>query len=682
MNPGTANSHVTVMAALCIALGVTAGVHAGQTLDAYLDAPLEDLLGMEVTSVAKKEQRLKETAASVFVITNEDIRRSGVTSVPEALRLAPGVQVARIDANKWAISTRGFNNQFVNMLLVMVDGRTVFNPTISGVYWDAQDTLLEDIDRIEVIRGPGATLWGANAVNGVINIITRNASDTQGGLLVAGGGNEEKANVGLRYGGSLGDSTKGRVYLKFNDRDSFWLPEIDTDAGDQWRSLRGGFRMDGEVADEDKWTFQGDIYDADENQTANYWLDPSDPANAPYAPYYVDALVQDPVESSGWNLLGRWEHQLDGDAIATLQLYYDHARRAEAFSTQKYDTLDIDFQHRFQPLSGHDVVWGLNYRHIRDDFKNTFMASVMPDRQTIDLYSFFIQDEIELLPKLRLIVGSKFEHNDYTGLEIQPTGRLLWLVDERITLWGAVSRAVRTPSRVERSSDIVFQIVPLPPPDPSLVVHGYGSEDFESELLLAYELGLRYQLRDNLALDLVAYYHDYDDLETLEQQLSPEGIPYLVFDNNLLGDSNGIELSLDWQPLEWWRLQMGYSYYDISTSLDAGSSFLGAIAPNGLSTPTHQGSLRSLMDIGNDLSLDFWIYYSGEIERPAYLKEASVPAYTSLNLRLAWRPSEELELSLVGRDLLDRRHEEFLGESYLMPTEIERSFLAQLLWHF
>ena len=649
----------------------------------YLDMPLEELLSMDVTSAAKKEQRLRETAASAFIITREDIHRSGVTSVPEALRLAPGVQVARIDANKWAITTRGFNNQFANMLLVMIDGRTVYSPSISGVYWDVQDTVLEDIERIEVIRGPGATLWGANAVNGVINIITRNASETQGGLLVASAGNKEKANLSLRYGGEITETAKGRVYLKYTDHDSFWLPEIKQDAGDQWTSLRGGFRVDGTASALNSWTFQGDVYDADEQQTANYWLDPSDPANAPSAPYYVDPLVEDSIDASGWNLLGRWEHRSGQDSVATLQVYYDHSERSEEFSTQSYDTLDLDFQHRFQPLPKHDVVWGLSYRRVKDQFDNTFMAKVLPDSQRTNLYSFFLQDEIALLPdQLRLILGSKFEHNDYTGLEVQPTGRLLWLVDSRTTLWGAVSRAVRMPSRVERSADIVFQIVPSPPPDPPLVVHGYGTDQFKSEILLAYELGLRFQPRDDLAVDLSAYYHDYSQLETLEQQLSPEGMPYLVFDNNLLGDSHGMELSVDWQPREWWRLQLGYSYYAISTTLDADSSFLGSIAPNGLSTPAHQASLRSLMDLSNDLSLDLWVYHSGHIDRPAYLRETPVPGYTSMNIRFAWHPNEDLELSLVGRNLFDKRHLEFVGESYLMPTEIDRSFHAQVLWHF
>ncbi len=675
------NGRLAVWSGLLIVLmsgNLSAGVE-----EEYLDMPLEDLLSLEVTSAAKKEQSVKETAASVFVITREDIHRSGVTSIPEALRLAPGVQVSRIDANKWAITTRGFNNQFVNMLLVMIDGRTVYSPTISGVYWDAQDTMLEDVERIEVIRGPGATLWGANAVNGVINIITRNAADTQGGLMVVGAGNEEKAYASLRYGMQLGDGAVGRVYLKYNNHDSFWSPEANRDAGDQWNSLRGGFRIDGNVSDQDNWTLQGDVYQADENQLANYWVDPSDPASSPYAPYYVDPMVEDEIHASGWNLLGRWEHVLASGSLASLQVYYDHSRRAEAFSTQVHDILDLDFQHQFQPLRGHDVVWGLNYRYIRDDFDNTFMASVTPESQGTSLFSLFVQDEIELLTdKLRLVLGSKFEHNEYTGLEIQPTVRLLWMATERATLWGAVSRAVRTPSRVERSSAIVFQILPGSDPFSPVVVYGYGSDAFDSEKLLAYELGWRNQIRDNLALDLTLYYHDYEELETLEQQLSPEGVPYLIFDNNLLADSRGAELSVDWQPLEWWRLQFGYSYFHISTELSVDSSFLGAIAPNGLSTPEHQFSLRSLMDLSNNLSLDLWIYHAGKIERPAYLREMSVPAYTGVNLRLAWRPRENLELSVVGRDLLDDRHLEFVGESYLLPTDIERSVHAQVLLHF
>ena len=669
--------------ALAVSLLACAGsVWAQGKLD-ILDLSLEDLLGLEVSSAARKEQSLKETAASVFVITREDIRRSGVTRIPEALRLAPGVQVSRIDANKWAISSRGFNNQFANMLLVMIDGRTVYSPTISGVYWDAQDTMLEDIDRIEVIRGPGATLWGANAVNGVINIITRNAAETQGGVLVAGAGNEESGYGSLRYGGQLSTNVAGRVYLKYNDIDASWNPQFKRDAGDQWQSLRGGFRVDGDATARDSWTLQGDAYRSDEHQLANYWADPGDPASAPYAPWYVIPLVEDAVDSRGWNLLGRWEHSFSSGSAFTLQAYYDHTRRTEAFSTQEHDTLDLDFQHRFQPLEGHDLVWGFNLRHIRDDFDNTFMASIIPDHQDFSLYSLFVQDEIELMPnRLRLVLGSKFEHNEYTGLEVQPTARLLWMANEGTTVWTLVSRAVRTPSRAERSAAIVFLIQPMPEPYPPLLVYGYGNDDFHSEELLAYELGLRYQPRDNLSLDLSLYYHDYDELETLELHQDPAGIPYLAFDNNLLADSQGAELSVDWQPLEWWRLQLGYSYYRISSELSASSSPLGAIAPNGLSTPSHQYSLRSLMDLGNDLSLDLWLYHAGEIAQSGYISGQPVPAYTGLNLRLAWRPRDNLELSLIGRDLLDDHHLEFVGESYLMPTEIERSIHAQVHLHF
>ena len=425
---------IALVSTLLSSAFLTNPVLAEESLDSYLDLPLEDLLSMEVTSVSKKKQRLTEAAAAVFVITQEDIRRSGVTSIPEALRLAPGLQVAKMDANKWAISSRGFNTQFVNKLLVLIDGRSVYTPSYSGVYWDAQDTLLEDIDRIEVIRGPGATLWGANAVNGVINIITKQSSETQGGLLVAGAGNEEKAIAGLRYGAELNANTHGRFYLKFNERDSSYAPGLQDEAGDDWKSLRGGFRIDSQPSVNNHWTVQGDIYDADENQSLNLWRDPSDPDNANLAPFYLTPFLADEIESSGWNLLTRWDHQFSSHSNTTLQVYYDHTKRAENFLTQEQDTLDIDFQHQLEVSGNHDLVWGLGYRHIENDFINTYNIEFFPESSSSDLFSAFLQDEIELLPdRLRLTLGSKFEQNDFTGFEIQPSARLVWLPTEGST---------------------------------------------------------------------------------------------------------------------------------------------------------------------------------------------------------------------------------------------------------
>ncbi|RDH85215.1 MAG: outer membrane receptor protein [endosymbiont of Seepiophila jonesi] len=462
-------------------------VLAEESVDAYLDLELEDQLSMEVTSVSRKKQRLNEVAAAAYVITQDDIRRSGVTSIPEALRLAPGIQVTKMDCNKWAISSRGFNAQFANNLLVLIDGRSVYTSTYSGVYWEVQDTMLEDIDRIEVIRGPGATVWGANAVNGVINIITKQASETQGGLLVAGAGNEEKALTSLRYGAELGEQTFGRIYLKYNDRDSSFAPLLDEQAGDDWNSLRAGFRVDGVLNVSSQWTLQGDIYETDENQIVhNIYRDPTDPANNPP---YSDSNVADNIEASGWNLLGRWEQRLSEGSSATLQVYFDHNERKEAVLEQRNDTLDIDFQQQFSSLEGHDIVWGLGYRRIQDDFGNTFSVSLSPEEQTSDLFSTFVQDEIELTPEtLRLTLGSKFEHNDYTGFEVQPSARLLWLPKEGHTLWSSVSRAVRTPSRVEDSVSIVTRIIPIgPPPTPPMILTVNGDEDFEAEELTSIE---------------------------------------------------------------------------------------------------------------------------------------------------------------------------------------------------
>ncbi len=622
---------------------------AQDSLESYLDMPLEDLLSMEVTSVSKKKQRLNEAAAAIYVITQEDIRRSGVTSIPEALRMAPGLQVAKIDSNKWAISSRGFNTQFANKLLVLIDGRTVYTPSYSGVYWDVQDTLLEDIDRIEVIRGPGATLWGANAVNGVINIITKQAGETQGGLLVAGAGNEEQAMASLRYGAKMNAYTQGRFYLKYNDRDSSYFPALDDQAGDAWQNLRGGFRLDTQASEADSWTLQGDVYAMDADQTLNLWQDPADPANAGYAPFYLAANLPDQVESSGWNLLGRWDHLISSHSNIRLQLYYDHTKRAESFNVQEHDTLDIDFQHQFELFEVHDLVWGLGYRHIEDDFSNTYNVSFLPASQSADLVSAFVQDEITLLPeRLHLTLGSKFEHNGFSGYEVQPSIRLVWLPTESSTLWGSVSRAIRTPSRLETGSRIVANIFPIPPLYTPMVVYTNGNEAFESEKLLAYEVGYRFQPGETLSFDLATFYNEYDNLQNFERTSLPTD---QLFDNKLSAHSYGMELVIDWRPLEWWRLQTNYSVIRISSQLDSNSTDPADIKDviEG-STPRHQFSLRSMMDLSRQVALDLWLYHVNQLERTSFSVPLSVSDYTSLNARLAWHPNENLEFALVGHN--------------------------------
>ena len=309
---------------------------ADESVESYLELELEDLLSLEVTSVSKKSQPINEAPAAIYVITQDDIRRSGVTSIPEALRMAPGLHVAQLDSNKWAISSRGFNGQFSNKLLVLIDGRSIYTPSFSGVYWDIQDTMIEDIDRIEVIRGPGATLWGSNAVNGVINIITKHSSQTQGGLAVVGAGNEQKRFSRVRYGAKLAEAIHGRAYLKYDDRDSSYAPEMGSSAGDEWDSLHAGFRVDGASNEGDEWMLQGGIYKIDEEQIVkNLFVDPSNPANSP--PYQVTNL-EDSVDASGWNLLGRWERRWSDQSVTSLQLYYDHNQRDEAIIGQVYDT--------------------------------------------------------------------------------------------------------------------------------------------------------------------------------------------------------------------------------------------------------------------------------------------------------------------------------------------------------
>jgi len=645
-----------------------------------LDMSLEDLLDVQVTSVSKRPQSLSDAAAAVFVISNEDLRRSGVTNIPDALRMVPGIDVARIDANKWAVTSRGFNGRFANKLLVLMDGRTIYSPTFSGVYWDSQDVIMEDVERIEVIRGPGATLWGANAVNGVINIITRHAADTQGGLAVLGAGTEERGFSTARYGTRLGEGTYGRVYAKTLKRDAL-VNSNGEDAGDDWKALRAGFRLDSQTTDRDNLTVQGEIHRDNINQTLQLTrLQP------PYT-----TLVDDRAHVSAGHLIVRWDHTISATSNWNLQAYYDRFDRDEELLHEQRDTFDLDLTHHTTFENGHDLVWGLGYRYTRDDFGNTSTIYVDPDSRRDQLFNAFLQDEITLVPeKLRLTLGSKFEYNDYTGFEVQPSARLAWTIDSTNKLWGSVSRAVRTPSRAEhdfRISTLVTpplsSVNPFPLPVEAFAV---GNTEMDSETLTAYEIGYRTAPSRNLTLDLAVFYNDYDDLRIFSSQTPILANPptHLVlpalFTNGVQGRTYGAELAMAWQAAKGMRFDLAYSYtesdIDWIRSLD--------ISQN-TAAPRHKLSLRSSFDVRADLDLDIWFRYVGETEVYNHTLSSDpikIDDYPSLDLRLAWRPVKNLELSLVGQNLLDNRHSEYIQELFTLPTEVQRGVYGRLEWKF
>jgi iron complex outermembrane receptor protein len=464
-----------------LALVVIPAAHAHYLADGDLtEMSIEDLMSVEVTTVSRKAQRLSDSAAAVFVITNEDIRRSGVTSIAEALRMVPGLEVARISANSWAITARGFNGQYANKLLVLMDGRSVYDPLYSGVFWNVQDALLEDVARIEVIRGPGASLWGANAVNGVINIITKPAAETQGGLATGGFGNEEKAFGALRYGGKIGNTAHYRLYGKYFDRDDSESLQ-GGEAHDGWNIARGGGRIDWRFSDQDELTVQGDYYDGEVGNEGTYYsLSP---------PYATPLIESSPV--SGGNLIGRWQRQIAPDSDLELQAYVDRAEWEIPLVKETRDTVDVDFQHRFGMGKRQEILWGLGYRWTRGALDVGRGVTFDDEDRRDQLFSLFVQDNISLLPdRLSLTIGSKFEHNDYTGLEVQPNIRLLWLADDRNTFWSAVSRAVRTPGMVEHDARLTQQVIPG---TPIMEITLEGNKDYRSETVTAYEAGYRWK---------------------------------------------------------------------------------------------------------------------------------------------------------------------------------------------
>ncbi|HVY61620.1 MAG TPA: TonB-dependent receptor, partial [Planctomycetota bacterium] len=593
------------------------------------------------------------------VITSDDIRRSGATTIADALRLAPGVEVARIDANKWAISIRGFQDRLSRSVLVLVDGRAVYSPLFAGTYWEAQDTLLADIDRIEVIRGPGGAIYGANAVNGVINIITRSARDTQGVYATAAGGTEERWRFGARYGGSVGEDFHWRVYAKGFEREPMY--HRTTDDFDLWRQVQGGFRCDWTAGEADLVTAQGDIYvgEAGDHRDISSYDPPS------------IAAKEGEDHLGGGNVVSRWTHRFAERSTLQVQAYYDRTQRRELNYKEERDTFDLQAQHEVALPLGQDLIYGVEYR-LSSGLAHGIETIVFdPARRTEQLFAAFLQDEVTLVPDLlKVTAGCKLEHNVYTGFEVHPSGRIALTPAPDHLIWAAVSRTVRAPSRVDRDLEATIFAAPGP-----VYVRQIGDGAFRSERLLAVEAGYRFAPVDWLAGDAALFYDRYSDLESpLVGSAFVETAPGeptrfvlpVFLRNGFDANAYGAEVALDWVPVRGWRLRGAYSFL----KLDLSGLDLAAQARTEESSPVNQLSARSSIDLPGDVELDATVRYVDDL--PA----RGVGSYTTIDARVAWHPTEHVEVFAVGQNLLEDHHAEFPGDGSAALVDIRRSAYA------
>jgi len=624
-------------------------------------------MNMQVTSVSKKEQKLSKTGAAVFVITQEDIRRSGVTNIPDALRLAPGVDVARVDANRWAISIRGFNDQHGNKVLVLIDGRSVYSPSFSGVFWDMVDVPLEDIDRIEVVRGPGGTMWGANAVNGVINIITLSSSATQGGLISAGSGSEDRGDGLVQYGGQIGQDGSYRIFAKYFDVGNSVFPN-GQQAADGWQAGHAGFRSDWDLSPQDSLTVQGDFLKTDESETNTLLF-----ANAlPLVETFNEGIT-----ATAGNVLARWNHTLNNGSQMSLQVYEDYSRHFEQGFLDGEDTVDLDFQHHIRLGARNDVVWGLGARLIDTDYGAGYSFTILPNHRLDYLFSAFFQDELKLSSSVSLTLGSKGENNSYTGFDYEPSLQLVWAPSDRQTLWISAARAIRQPSALDNGLEDYASAIPFG--STFAILKTMGNPRIQAEQLRDIEAGYRAQPGKRVTVDLTAFGGMYRDLESLEAQapyvLIQNSVPFLIlpyiFDNSAAAHTYGGEFSSNWRVTNRWRTGAGYSYFHMNLR---GSP--AVVSPPGQS-PDHQFQVKSLLDLPHHLEWD------STLEFVSHLPAMNIPAYARLDSRIGWRIGEFIELSLVGQNLLTPRHAEFSSGVYPTAyTFVERSVFGKVTWRF
>jgi len=647
-----------------------------------MNLSLEELLKTEVVTVSRRPQTLQTAAAAVFVIHREDIERSGATSIPEALRMVPGVQVARLSNNRWAVSARGFNGRFANKLQVLLDGRSIYSPLFAGVLWEAEDTLLEDIDRIEVIRGPGAAMWGTNAVNGVINIITRKSRDTQGTLLVAGAGTEERAFGAARHGTAAGNGHL-RVWAKAFSRDE----SIDLDGrtgNDSWDAARAGFRGDWTLKG-NRLTISGALHRGDVGDRWNI-------ANVATPRGSVATDVEQP--GTGAHLLARHEWALANGSSAVLQGYVDQSTvEVRNIIDQRRLSTGIDFQHSLHLGPDHELIWGLGWLNSRDKIDSQGIIRILPERRTLELASAFVHSETMLVPEqLRLSLGVRLEYSNFEAFHPQPNARLLWTPSSDQAVWGAISRAVRRPSRAERDALVAFSAVPANPPLPPILTRNVPREDHElrAERVTATEFGYRRQFGTRASVDLALFYNSFRDLRAASlgaHELVFAPVPHIVQNiepnNQLRARSHGAELMFDWHVAEGWRLQPSYTYLHTRSTTSINDPVMQANADLIEGTaPRHQLSLRSSFSASARHHFDLWLRHASELKKTDQFGHA-IAAYTTLDARYAWRPLTGLELALVGQNLPERRHSEFAPDYLPSQTmQIERGVYLKLRWQF
>jgi iron complex outermembrane receptor protein len=633
----------------------------------YFELTLEQLLEVKVHSASKKVEPVASTPVAVYVVTSEDITRSGITSIPDALRMVPGMQVARTDSNSWAISIRGFNSGLANKLLVLIDGRTIYNPVFGGVLWEAHNLMLEDIERIEVVRGPGGTLWGANAVNGVINIITKHTRDTQGNLTSAVYGNEEHGTLSSRQGGRFGSDGTYRIYAKGFKQDASRKPvtasgDTTRDTYDEWDGFRTGFRADWA----DQFTLQGDAYRTNAQQRR-----PHHSLIAPFAP-----IEQQLIRYEGINVLGRWiDKHADGSQLS-VQTYIDWAKRDEPINfIDDRITYDLDAQYDFAPLQHHEIIAGAGFRFLADDQRGDNNVSFTPQKRHNSLYSAYVQDKITLAPDTWfLTLGTKLEHNDFSGLEFQPNMRLQWHPDQNQTVWTSISRAVRTPTPIEEDMTSTLATTT------NIRAAFVPNDKFKSEELTAYELGYRNQLTTTLSLDLAAFYNDYQYLRTTAADaenvmLVNNGIDPIhflipfIFTNDMKGTSDGIEAVLSWTVQPDLKLSANYSYLHMSlTALDPTQESDEQLSPE------HQAGLKIFWNMTSNWTLDVTTAYVDD------LSIIAVDSYVRMDINLSTQLSKSLRMNITGQNLLNHPHREFGGVNDINAGEIERSIFAKLTW--